>query len=240
MTAIRFVVPQDQGEGKGEGQNVFLNPQNGRKSGQAMIEFVMVIIVVVLLVSAVCDFIPIFTASLRQQNEAHSNMGRSSILDCDEGMAKQQSDDFKTDLRIPFLLTDGEIQFSEAIEFPAANLKSYFSGAIDITGDMLAISSMQNENDQRTSKCKSWVVVGAPRSVKNTVGSLLNSDWIRYENLIYENDNEQEYVYVYTLGDETAPSAIAAIYVGPAESCPDKSNPNVSTVTIIARTAGAQ
>jgi hypothetical protein len=216
---------------------VFLDSDKWKKKGQAMIEFVMVIIVIALLVSVTCDFIPIFTAALRQQTEAHSNVGGITMLNADEGMVSQRSDNFDTDLNIPFLLQDGDIRFCETLKFPAANLRTYFDGRIDIPGSLLG-PEFSNENDDGTSKLKSWVVSGAPNKVRNGIGALLDGDWIRYEKMVYENHDEQEYVYVYTMGDQLAPSAVAAIYVGPAESCPDKQNPQTTTVTIIARTAG--
>lgn len=217
---------------------MFLKFPKHVKSGQAMIEFVMVIIVIVLLVSVVYEFIPIFTASLRQQTEAHSNISGITMLDVDEGIIKQQSDDFETDLNIPFLLQDGDIQFAETIEFPAANLKSYFNGRIDIPGTMPG-PELTNENDTQTSMFKSWIISGAPEIVKSNVYSLLDSEWVLYENIKYENANEHEYVYVFTRGNQLSPSAVAAIYIGPAETCPDRNNPTVTTVTVIARTAGA-
>lgn len=217
---------------------VFLKFPKHVKSGQAMIEFVMVIIVITLLVSVACDFIPIFTASLRQQTEAHSNISGITMLDIDEGIIKQQSDNFETDLNIPFLLEDGDIQFSETIEFPAANLRTFSSGRIDIPGSLLG-PELHNENDTQTSMFKSWIVSGSPESVKPATASLLDSQWILYENIKYENNNDHEYVYVFTKGNQLAPYAVAAIYIGPAETCPDKNNPTLTTVTVIARTAGA-
>ena len=219
---------------------MFLDSDKWEKKGQAMIEFVMVIIVIALLVSVTCDFIPIFTAALRQQTEAHSNVGGVTMLNADEGMVNQRSDNFDTDLNIPFLLQDGDIRFFEALKFPAANLRTYFDGRIDIPGSLLG-PELSNENDDGTSKFKSWVVSGPPDEVRKSIDALLDGDWVRYENMVYENHNEQEeqeYVYVYTMGNQLAPSAVAAIYVGPAESCPDKQNPKATTVTIIARTAG--
>lgn len=214
------------------------NPLHCAKRGQAMTEFVMIVVAFVLLVSVTCDFIPIFTASLRQQTEVHSNMGGISMLDADEGMVKQRSGSFEADLSIPFMVEDADVNFSETVEFPAANLKSSSFGAIDIPGGIPAFFSMENENDDRTSKFKSWIVPNSPRNVKNTIDSLMGSAWVRYENIVYENHDAQEYVYIYTMGDPTAPSAVAAVYVGPSETSPDKLNPISTTVAVIARLSG--
>ena len=208
-----------------------------QRSGQAIVEFVMVIIAIMLLVAAATELLPLFIESVQQQNSAHKEAGKTA-LQSDEGTVVGHPEAYKATLSLPLLLDDAEINISTKVKFPAANL--FARDELYPIPDNFGGATLVNNSQKGKSKFMAWFVSAKPEVLKSAASSLLpDGGWTPCHDLAYENDNTHEYVYIYTKGDLASPTFVAAIYVGPAYTDENPEHPTTSTVIVIARTAGA-
>ena len=207
-----------------------------KRSGQALVEFVMVVIAIMLLVAAAAELLPLFIESIQQQSSAHKEAGKTA-LQSDEGTAVGSPETYKATLSLPLLLDDAEINLSTKVKFPSANL--YTRDWIPPLPNSIGGTTFENDSPDGKSRFRAWIVPAKPEAFKTNIPTLLSGEWIPCHDLSYENGNTHEYVYIFTKGALTSPLSVAAIYVGPAYTDENPEHPTTSTVIVIARAVGA-
>lgn len=200
------------------------NPETGR-SGQAMTEFVVAILAIVLVISATVEFLPVLLKNIGLLKDVREEAGTKAIS-ADSGiLSADRSSEFE--FKIPGLLEKDdsfEGEFSEKIFMPAGNLTLFENVRIPIIAGMT--ETLRYTNRSGTSELVSGLLAMKPEQALIQVKNALSgAGWIAHEIQGYDT-------IVFSSGDIVAPSAVAAVGVRLAED-------DISTcVTILARTAG--
>ena len=199
-----------------------------RRSGQAMSEFVIAILAMILIILAMVEFLPVFLGNIGLLKEVREEAGTAAIAS-DAGIsAADRQDEFKTD--IPAFLIDSDTtsgHYSEKLRLPAANLADgEFVRIPNIAG---VTETLRYTNRDGTSEFLSALCSLPPnQALARAEGALSGAGWLLQE--IRADDAR-----IFTMGDAAAPSAVAAIH---ARSTLEEDGQTV--LTIIARSAGAE
>ena len=197
------------------------------RSGQAMTEFVIAILAMILIILAMVEFLPIFLENIGLLKEVREEAGTAAIAsDAGTSVADRQ-DEFRAD--IPEFLIDSENtsgSYSEKLRLPAANLaEGEFVRIPNIAG---VTETLRYTNRDGTSEFLSALCSFSPdQALARAEGALSGAGWDLQE--IRADDAR-----IFTRGDATAPSAVAAVH---AQSTIEGDGQTV--LTIIARSAGS-
>ena len=196
------------------------------RSGQAMAEFVIAIIAIVIIIAATVEFLPVFLENIGLLKEVREEAGTRAISAESGTVTSDRKDEFGFD--IPGIFDDDKYtsgSFSEKVYFPAANMP--VGEFVQIPAIAGMTETLRYSNRDRTSEFVSGLLaMDREQALARARGALSGAGWIAHE--IQADD-----AVVFFRGDPVAPSAVAAVHAGYADD-------GVSTcVTVIARTAGA-
>jgi hypothetical protein len=195
------------------------------RSGQAMTEFVIAIIAIVLLIAATVEFLPVFLENIGLLKEVREEAGTRAISAETGVVAADRQDEFGFD--IPGIFSDDgntSGRFSEKVHMPAANMP--VDGVVYIPVIAGMTETLRYSNRDGTSEFVSGVLaMDRAQALARAKGALAGSGWVAHE--IQADD-----AIVFYRGDRIAPSAVADVHAGYAVD-------GVSAcIAIIARTAG--
>ncbi len=200
-----------------------------RRSGQAIMEFVIALLAMALIVSAAVEFLPALLEDFGLLKAVREEAGSAALASEHGTSGADRQEEF--DLGIPELLLDGGAEsgrFAEKAVMPAANLAA--GEAVHIPSVSGATEKMRHSSRAGTSEFVSSLTFLPPgEALARAAASLAGAGWRRHA--VGSGD-----ALLFTLGDETAPSAIAAVHAMPA---PAYDADGTTVLTISARTAGA-
>ena len=198
------------------------------RSGQAMTEFVIAILAMILIILAMVEFLPVFLENIGLLKEVREEAGTAAIASAAGTSAADRQDEFRAD--IPEFLIDSENtsgHYSEKLRLPAANLAD--SEYIHIPNIAGVTETLRYTNRNGTSEFLSALCSLPPNQALSSAESALSgAGWTLQE--IRADDAR-----IFTMGDAAAPSAVAAIH---AQSTPEGDGQTV--LTIIARSIGSE
>ena len=208
-------------------EEVLLMASNGRKarSGQAMAEFIIAIIAIVLLIAATVEFLPVFLENIGLLKEVREEAGTRAMSAETGVITSDRQDEFGFD--IPGIFSDDKCtsgHFSEKVYMPAANMP--VGGVVYVPVIAGMTETLRYSNRDGTSEFVSGLLVmDREQALARAKGALAGAGWVAHE--IQADD-----AILFYQGDRIAPSAVAAVHAGYADD-------GVSVcITIIARTAG--
>ena len=193
-----------------------------RRSGQAMTEFVLVLLAIVLLIVALVEFLPIFLDNLGLLKEVREEAGRQSLA----SESGTSSADRKSEFGFEFPgilpgLDAVEGHLSEKTYIPAANLA--LGETVRIPNIAGMTETLHYENRAGTSEFLSGIVAADPATaLLNTKGAFMGAGWTAHP--IEAHD-----ALMFSLGDR----AVAAVHAGYAAD-----GSGLAAITVIASTAG--
>ena len=198
------------------------------RSGQAMTEFVIAILAMILITLAMVEFLPVFLENIGLLKEVREEAGTAAIASAAGTSAADRQDEFRAD--IPEFLIDSENtsgHYSEKLRLPAANLAD--SEYIHIPNIAGVTETLRYTNRNGTSEFLSALCSLPPnQALARAEGALSGAGWILQE--IRADDAR-----IFTMGDTAAPSAVAAVH---ARSALEEDGQTI--LTIIARSAGGE
>ena len=198
-------------------------PHRRRRSGQAMTEFAIVLLSLILITLALVEFLPIFLENLGLLKEVREESGRQSLAS-ESGMATaDRQDEFS--FEVPGVWPDDKYtsgHFAEKLRIPAANLAD---------GELVRIPNIaglqepvQYENRNGTSAFVSGLIALPPeQALARARGAFMGAGWTAYP-------IEADDAAIFSLNDRAA----AAVHAGYAAD-----GSGLTCLTIVARTAGA-
>lgn len=196
------------------------------RTGQAMTEFVIAILAIVLIIAATVEFIPVFLDNAALLKEVREEAGIRAVSSESGTLHADRRDEFSFD--IPGILDDDEFtsgNFAEKTYMPAANLSVWEQVEIPPIPGMTETLRYSNRDGT------SWFLSGLLtmdryQALARVKGVFTVAGWTAHE--IQADD-----AIVFSRGDPIAPSAVAAAHADYAED-------GISAcVTVIARSAGA-
>ena len=195
------------------------------RSGQAMVEFVIAIIAIVIIIAATVEFLPVFLGNIGLLKEVREEVGTRAVSAESGVLVSDRRDEFGFD--IPVIFEDGEYasgRFSEKVHMPAANLPAGEFVQIPAIAGMT--ETLRYSNRDGTSEFVSGLLaMDVEQALARAKGALAGAGWVAHE--IRADD-----AIVFCRGDPVAPSAVAAVHAGYA-------NDGASVcITVIARTVG--
>ena len=196
-----------------------------------MAEFVIALLAMTLIILATVEFLPILLENLNLLKDVREEAGFASMTSESGTSSAERQEDFAAD--IPDLLMDRDAasgHFSEKMHMPAAGLTTHETVRIpSIAG---ATETLRYSNRAGTSEFVSARTFLSPsEAIDRATGTLSGAGW-RQHRVCADGAR------LFTIGDEAAPSAIAAAHaMQAAEPADDGYGPTVLTIT--ARTAGA-
>ena len=198
---------------------------NGRRAGQAMTEFVIAILAIILIIVAAVEFVPIFLDNLGLLKETREEAGIKSMSADSGTVFADRKDEFSFD--VPGVSGDDKPtsgSFAEKVYMPAANLAA--GTGIYIPNIAGMTETLRYSNSDGTSEFVSGLLtMDRDQALARAKGALSGAGWI-------PNEIASDDAIVFTLGDPVAPNAVAAVHVGYADD-------GFSTcLTVIARTVG--
>lgn len=195
------------------------------RSGQAMAEFVIAIIAIVIIIAATVEFLPVFLENIGLLKEVREEAGTRALSAETGVVTADRRDEFGFD--IPGIFSDDRYtsgSFSEKVYMPALNMSAGEFVQIPVIAGMT--ETLRYSNRDRTSEFVSGLLaMDREQALARAKGTLAGAGWVAHE--IQSDD-----AVVFYRGDRIAPSAVAAVHAGYADD-------GVSAcITIIARTAG--
>lgn len=200
---------------------------DARRSGQAMTEFVVAILAMMLIVLAMVEFLPVFLDNFSLLKEVREEAGTASITASSGISVADRQDEFDAD--IPDLLIDRDLTsgyFSEKMRMPAANLAAREYAVIPaISG---AAETLRYSNRAGTAEFVSALSPLSPsEALARAEGTMAGAGW-------QPHPIEADDARLFTIGDASAPSAVAAVHVQLSTE-----GDGLTVITIAARAAGA-
>ena len=200
---------------------------DARRSGQAMAEFIVALLAMILVVLALVEFLPVFLKNFGLLKGVREEAGIASLSSEAGVPSADRSDEFE--VGIPEMLMDRDTtrgRYSEKLHLPAANLSSWEQVLIPaISG---TTETMRYANRSGTSEFLSALADLSPdQALARAAATLAGAGWHLQE--IRSSDAR-----ILTKGDAAAPSAVAAIH---AQNSIDGDGRTV--ITVVARSAGA-
>lgn len=197
----------------------------GRRAGQAMTEFVIAILAIILIFIATVELVPIFLDNMGLLKKVREEAGLKAIAAESGVPSADRQDEFSFD--VPGLFDGAKLTsgaFSEKIYMPAANLPVYMPVYIPNIAGMT--ETMRYTNRDGTSEFVSGLLsMDRGQALARARGAFAGAGWI-------PSEIEADDALVFTRGDPIAPTAVAAIHVGYADDGASV------CLTAIARTAG--
>lgn len=196
-----------------------------RRAGQAMTEFAIAILAIILIIVATVEFVPIFLDNLGLLKETREEAGIKSISAESGVVSADRKDEFSFD--IPGIFADDKYtagHFSEKVYMPAANLATENGAYIPNIAGMEETLRYSTRNG--TSEFVSGLLaMDRDQALARARGAMSGAGWM-------PNEIAADDAIVFTLGDPIAPHAVAAVHAGYADD-------GFSTcLTVIARTVG--
>ena len=197
------------------------------RSGQALTEFVIAILAMILIILAMVEFLPVFLENIGLLKEVREEAGTAAIASNAGTSTADRKDEFRAD--IPEFLLDSDDtsgSYSEKLRLPAANLADgEFVRIPNIAG---VTETLRYTNRDGTSEFLSALCSVPPnQALARAEGALSGAGWTLQE--IRADDAR-----IFTMGDTASPSAVVAVH---AQSTLEEDGQTV--LTIIARTAGS-
>ena len=192
------------------------------RAGQAMTEFVIALLAIVLISVATIEFLPIFLENIGLLKEVREEAGlRSLAAETGTATADRQTE-FAFD--IPGILPEDQSTsgyFAEKLRLPAANLANSEPVRLpDIAGLQ---ETLHYENRRDTSAFRSGLVALPPeQALARARGAFTGAGWIAHP-------IEADDALVFSIDDR----AVAAVHAGYAID-----GSGITCLTIVARTAG--
>ncbi len=200
---------------------------DAKRKGQAMTEFVIAILAMILVVLALVEFLPIFLENFGLLKEVREEAGVASISAEAGATEANRQDEFAAD--IPEMLLDSDAtsgHYSEKMRMPAANLASWEQVRIPNVAN--AAETLRYANRAGTAEFVSAIVAGTPQdALARAEAALTGAGWTLQE--IRADDAR-----IFTVGDAAAPSAVAA-----AHAQYTIEGDGQAVLTIVARSAGS-
>ena len=198
---------------------------NRSRAGQAMTEFVIAILAIILIIVAAVEFVPIFLDNLGLLKETREEAGIKSVSAESGTVFADRKDEFSFD--VPGIFADDKYtsgSFAEKVYMPAANLA--MRSAVHIPNIAGMVETLRYSNKDGTSEFVSGLLaMDRDQALARAKGAMSGAGWV-------PNEIAADDAIVFTLGDSIAPHAVAAIHVGYADD-------GFSTcLTVIARTVG--
>lgn len=196
-----------------------------RRAGQAMTEFIVAILAVILIIVAAVEFVPVFLDNLGLLKEVREEAGLKAVA-AESGTAfADRQDEFTFD--VPGVFGDDKAtggSFTEKAYMPAANLAMGSAVRIPVIAGMA--ETLRYSNRDGTSEFVSGLLaMDRGQALARARGALAGAGWV-------PNEIAADDAIVFTLGDHIAPHAVAAVHAGYAAD-------GFSTcLTVIARTVG--
>jgi len=198
------------------------------RSGQAMTEFVIAILAMILIILAMVEFLPVFLENIGLLKEVREESGTAAIASDAGTSAADRKDEFRAD--IPEFLLDSDYTsgaYSEKLRLPAANLAE--GEYIHIPNIAGVTETLRYSNRAGTSEFLSGLCTLPPdQALARAESALSGAGWTLQE--IRADD-----ACIFTIGDAAAPSAVAAVH---ARSTLEEDGQTL--LTIIARSAGSE
>lgn len=199
--------------------------RGSRQSGQAMTEFVIAILAIVLLIVATVEFLPIFLDNVGLLKEVREEAGIGSLKSESGTAAADRKDEFS--FEIPGVLPGDDFtsgSFAEKLYFPAANLAC--GEPVRIPNIAGVAETLHYKNSSGTSEFLAGTTEATPESaLLMAKGAFTGAGWIAHP--IEAHD-----ALVFSTSDNRA---VAAIHAGYAADGSGR-----TAVTVIARTAGEE
>jgi len=197
------------------------------RSGQAMTEFVIAILAMILIILALVELLPVFLENIGLLKEVREEAGMAAITSSAGTSAADRKDEFRAEIPEFLIGSDNTSgHYAEKLRLPAANLaEGEFVRIPNIAG---VTETLRYTNLSGTSAFLSAFCSLPPsQALAHAESALSGAGWILQE--IRANDAR-----IFTMGDAAAPSAVAAVHAqGSLEG------DGQTVLTIIARTAGA-
>ena len=198
-----------------------------QRSGQAMTEFVISILAMILIILAMVEFLPVFLENIGLLKNVREEAGTAAIASGAGTSAADRKNEFSIDA--PGFMIAGESisgHYSEKLRLPAANLADgEFVRIPCIAG---VTETLRYANRDGTSEFLSALCSFPPdEALARAEGALSGAGWTL-------QDIRADDARIFTMGDAAAPSAVAAIH---AQSSIEGDGRSV--LTIIARSAGS-
>lgn len=195
-----------------------------RRSGQAMTEFVIVLLALILIAVALVEFLPIFLKNIRLLKEVREETGLRSLAS-ESGMATaDRKDEFS--FEVPGILPGDKFtsgHFSEKLSLPAINLAC--GEAVRIPNIAGLQETLRYENRNGTSAFRSGLITLPPeQALARARGAFTGAGWMVHP-------IEADDALIFSIGDR----AVAAVHAGYAAD-----GSGLTTLTVVARTAGAE
>ena len=199
-----------------------------RRSGQAMAEFIVALLAMILIVLAFVEFVPVFLDNMGLLKEVREEAGAASIASEAGTSNADRQDEFEVD--IPEFLIDRDAtsgHFKEKLRMPAANLACWEQVRIPAIANIT--ETLRFSNRAGTSEFLSAISSQSPeQTLSLATAALAGAGWTLHE--MRTNDAR-----IFTRGDPEAPSAVAAAH---AQYTIEGDGQTV--LTVIARSAGAE
>jgi len=198
-----------------------------RRSGQAMTEFVIAILAMILIILAMVEFLPVFLENIGLLKEVREEAGTAAIAADAGTSAADRQDEFRADIPEFLIASDNTSgHYSEKLRLPAANLaEGEYIRIPNIAG---VTETLRYTNRDGTSEFLSALCSLPPdQALVRAESALSGAGWTLQE--IRADDAR-----LFTRGEAAAPSAVAAVHA--QRSLEDDGQ---TVLTIIARTAGS-
>ncbi|MBQ3097164.1 MAG: hypothetical protein IJC66_03325, partial [Kiritimatiellae bacterium] len=180
------------------------------RAGQAMAEFVIAIIAIVILIAATVEFLPVFLENIGLLKEVREEAGTRAIS-AETGISSaDRRDEFG--FEIPGIFDDGKHtsgRLSEKVYMPALNMP--VGEFVQIPAIAGMTETLRYSNRDRTSEFVSGLLMmDREQALARAKGAFAGAGWIAHE--IQADD-----AIVFYQGDRIAPSAVAAVHAGYAD-----------------------
>ena len=192
------------------------------RSGQAMTEFVIALLAIILIIVAMVEFLPVFLDNLGLLKEVREEAGIRSLASESGTASADRKDEFS--FEIPGVLPGDEFtsgHFAEKLRIPAANLPC--DEPVRLPNIAGVTEAMRYENRAGTSEFLSGLAALSPeQALARAKGAFVGAGWTL-------QPVEADDALVFTLDDR----AVAAVHAGYAID-----GSGLTCLTVIARTAG--
>ena len=198
-----------------------------KRKGQAMVEFIVAILAMILVILALVEFVPIFLENFGLLKEVREEAGTASLRAEAGTSTADRQNEFEAD--IPELLMDKDTtsgHYNEKLRMPAANLACWEQVRIPkIAG---AVETLRYSNQAGTAEFVSAMLALAPeQALARAEGALTGAGWQLQD---IHSDNAR----IFTIGDAAAPSAVTAVHAMWSIEGDGR-----TVITIVARSAGS-
>jgi len=198
-----------------------------RRSGQAMAEFIIALLAMILVVLALVEFVPVMLKSFGLLKEVREEAGTASIASEAGTPTADRQDEFEVE--IPEFLMDRDAtsgHYSEKLRLPASNLARWEQVRIPAIAG--TTETLRYANRAGTSEFLSALSpLPVKQALDSAVSALAGAGWTL-------NEIRADAACILTMGDATAPSAVAAVHARSSLEGGDQ-----TVLTIIARSAGS-